>query len=154
MFFVFVFAIFVCLSPLTALRGEDSVSVIDIGLVGSAILSVFYLNAQTLVSARRSPNGAELGFVAPVWGTWANPIVRFCIVGSFVLIISALVNLQRRTISDGSVLTSLSPFIATFFVVTVICMVLHSRSATTFIFSFLITSIGLSLFYEIGRAHV
>lgn len=130
------------------LRGEDSVSVIDIGLVASATLSVFYLNAQSLTTARRGSGGQAHGSDAHVGGILTNPIVRFCIVASFVLIASALINLQRRTISDGSVFTALSPFIVTFFVVTVICMILHSRAAMVFLFFILITSIGLSLFYD------
>lgn len=148
MIVVIIFAICVCLSPLTALRGEETVSVIDLGLVASAILSVFYLQVRTLVSTRGTFNELGLGHSVPVGGAMTNPIVRFCIVGSFILIASALVNLGNRTISDGSVLTAISPFIATFFVVTVICMILHSRAAILFIYFVIITSVGLSLFYD------
>lgn len=148
MIFIILFAICVCLSPLTVLRGETSLSAIDIGLVASAVFSVFYLNAQTLVSDKGAIRDRKLSLALPVGTTSINPIARFCFVSSLVLIASSLVNMQYRSVSDGSIFVALTPFVATFFVVFVICMILHSRFAVLFIFSFLLTAIGLSLLYN------
>lgn len=148
MIFIVLFAICVCLSPLTVLRGEASISVIDIGLVVSAALSVFYLNAQTLVPSK-SAIGERKSRVAVAAGTtFSNPIARFCLFSSLVLIVSSLVNMQYRAVSDGSIFVALTPFVATLSVVFVTCMILHSRFAVLFISSFLLTAIGLSLLYN------
>jgi O-antigen ligase len=138
---VVLFGVFMALSSMTSLRGEGNFSVVEVGLVLTAIVG----SATALYERGRAPGGAaNLNLTH-------NPIVVFSALAGGVLIVSTGVHLNLYPIYFMDPARAILPFLTTIMCVIALGIVLATR-ATLVLRSYLAATVLVNVLYVAGYA--
>lgn len=133
-----IFGIFIALSPMTSLRGESSVGLIDAGLIIFAALTI-----ATSMAGRKART-STISVLA------ANPVYAFTGLGALAITLATLINLSGYSIYFIDPMMAILPLIVTFFCGIAMAVALSSRDALTLLRSFALASLLVGIMYIAG----
>lgn len=139
---VVLFGVFLALSSMTTLRGQGNFSVVEVGLVLTAILG-----SATAIYERRLDSASAGGVKLT-----NNPIVVFTFFALGALVISTGAHLPLYTIYFIDPIKALLPFLTTFMCVIAFGIVLETRGSTLLLQSYLGATLLVNTVYVAGYA--
>lgn len=137
---VVLFGVFLALSSMTTLRGEGNFSVVEVGLVLTAIVG----SATAIYERRFEPVSA--GSLKLIH----NPVVVFSVLAAGALVVSTGFHLHLYKIYFIDPLKAIVPFLTTIMCVVAVGVVLATRNATLLLRSYLGATLLVNMIYMAG----
>lgn len=146
----FLFGIALVLAQLTSVRGESSIGVLDIALVGAAVLAASW----ALLGGRPSGWQPNATLNAPPAGgiaaAFSNPLALYALLSALIITISYVLNGQRPAASLESMGSASIAFYAISVLILCMVIVLYSQHGRAMVAGFVTASLALSLVYVFG----
>lgn len=149
MFVAFLFGVTLVLAQLTSIRGEASFGVLDIALVGTAVLAAGWSLANAVPVSGRSvavSGQGQQGLLAAL----ASPLSLYALISALLITISYVLNAQRPAASAESLGSASVAFYAISVLLLCMIIVLYSRYGRAMLAGFISGSFVLGLVYVAG----